>query len=81
MTAGRLDSEARARIDSCNRAAALPVGASSTTVGLAMRSTASITRAATVVLPVPGPPVITDRRREQANRTACSCAGCSEPAT
>ncbi len=65
---------------SCNRAAALPVGAHSPIRGgcaeasAASASVSATIRATVVVLPVPGPPAITVRSRSSATAAAVRCS-------
>ncbi len=64
---------ALAPVASCKRLAALPVGAANSTFCPAVCAWCR-TRRKIVVLPVPGPPVITVTPPDRACRTACSCS-------
>ena len=61
-------------MDSANRAAALPVGAASAMriEGSCCANTAS-SRATEYVLPVPGPPTMSDKRFPSTTSAACRC--------
>jgi hypothetical protein len=61
-------------VDSAMRRAARPVGATSAT-DVRCCAAAAQSRRIVAVLPVPGPPVMTDRREPNAARTAAHCSG------
>lgn len=65
---------ARMPLASCMRIAARPVGATSSTRARWPAAAVPIARI-DAVLPVPGPPVISDRRWAKAFSSPCSCSG------